>query len=682
MLAADLAAADALTWPSGESEAQRKRPIGMDELTVTARNRDGRLQEIPLAVSAIGGTELKDLDVRRLRDVEGLAPNLAVDESPQSARVHVRGVGSGQVASGDPGVGIYLDGVYLARPQAGLFTLSDIERVEVLRGPQGTLFGRNTIGGAINVVTLKPSLDGFRGSAELRVGNYHRFDTRLSLNLPLRAERAAARVSLATATRDGFQNDRAGSDLDDEKLLAVRTQLLAAPSDDVELVLSLDAARENRRPAAYRCRRASRSAALGACAEDGEARRPSAELSFEREHVQSYGAGLTANVALGESLALRSISAWRRQALDVGSPDTPRSPRALLAEPGDQEQGQLSQELQISGRALDGRLRYVAGLFWLAESTRDEALASGGLELDSQSRAAYGQGTYDLTERLSVTLGARLGAERKRIESSRGELEPELRSGTARRSKDISPAATLKYELTGSAHVYASWSRGFKSGGFTGVANPPALVDDEELTSCEIGFKSLFLDNRIRLNGALFHGVHHDVQLGLAPGSRASGTLAASAARAEINGAELELRTVPHPALELSTTLGVTDGRYTELDGPAQRVGTPTYTLGFGAGYRLPLGSLGDLRLRSGWTHIGRSGGDAADPRILRPSKHGELDAQLAWMLGDGLTEIVLFGKNLLDREHALQGIDAGDSALFLYNPPRTYGLEIRRSFQ
>ena len=167
--------------PGSDGESvQRKRPIGMDELTVTARKREGRLQEIPLAASAVGGAELKELDLRQLRDLDGLAPNLAVVETAGAARVYVRGIGTGDsIASDGPGVGLYLDGVYLTRAQAGLFTLADIERVEVLRGPQGTLFGKNSIGGAVNLIASKPALDDLASRAEV----LHSFPTRRSSDL-------------------------------------------------------------------------------------------------------------------------------------------------------------------------------------------------------------------------------------------------------------------------------------------------------------------------------------------------------------------------------------------------------------------------------------------------------------------------------------------------------------------
>jgi iron complex outermembrane recepter protein len=782
-----------------DTSARRARPVGIEQLTVTARKREERMQDTPLAVTAISGPELQDLDVRRLHEITSQVPNLAFDqtsENSQAARLYLRGVGNGDgILSDDPGVGIYLDGVYLARAQSGLLTVSDIQRVEVLRGPQGTLFGKNTIGGTVNVITRKPTLDEFGGSAEVRLGNYDRFDSRLSLNIPLVAESTAARFSIATATRDGFQKNKGvGPDLDDDKVLALRTQLLTLPSDDFELMLSLDHSIENRKPQGYKCKvsnpfpvgqnaqtrpdlaatgtefRAAPLVAifaqqlgaanlnqaglnlltqtnpfLAACAEDQkrDERSVNSELSFQKEYLKTFGTSATFTWSASDNLTLKWISAWRRQQIDQARDFDATGFRFAtldVVDAGDEQQDQLSHELQLTGVAIGGRLSYVGGLYAFSEKNTDtgyQGFTSGQvflfppnlanptfllptpstfeatrLQVNNRGYAAYGQGTYSLTDRLGLTLGLRLTSERKRARRdvvcqgvglttsglclAAGQQLFGFEGST--RPKDISPLATLKYELSDEAQLYATWTRGFKSGGFNGRATTlqqTRPVDDENLTSYEVGFKSLFADSRLRLNGAVFYNVYQDIQLSI---PQPNGTLVVNAGRAEIHGAELEMRAIALPGLELSSALGVTHGRYTEFDhaadpsdpaipeDPKDRalLGTPAYTMNFGASYQFPIGALGDLRARTDWTHTGRSGTDVVDSRILRKSKHGELDAQLAWMMPDGLTEVVLFGNNLLDREYIVNGLDFGPSfghAALLYNAPRTYGVELRRSF-
>ena len=803
-LAASAVADEAQTprrTPSPEATSPRRaRPIGIEQLTVTARKREERMQDTPLAVSAFAGPDLQDLDVRRLDEIADQVPNLAFDatsESGQSARVYMRGVGNGDsFASDDPGVGIYLDGVYLARAQASLLAISDVERVEVLRGPQGTLFGKNTIGGTVNVITRKPILDDFGGNAEVRIGNYDRVDSRISLNVPIAAETAAARFSFASATRDGFQKNKGiGPDLDDDKLLAFRAQLLTLPSDNVELMLAADHSIENRKPAAYKCKvsnpygvnqtaqtrpdlaatgteyQAAPIAAifaqqlggtsllqqgfnlqtgvnpfLRACAEDDrrDARSVNSELTFQQEYLKTLGTQGTFTWSASETLTLKWIASWRRQELDASRDFDATGFRFAtldVVDAGGEQQDQISNELQLSGVALGGRLNYVGGVYAFTEKVTDngfQGFTSGQtflfpimvgnpaspivpmpstfeasrLQVNNEGVAAYGQGTYALTDRLGATLGLRVTRERKRVRrdvvcQGVGLTTSGLCMGAGQqlfgfegstRPKDVSPIATLKYELTDDAQVYASWARGFKSGGFNGRATNTSLtraIDDEQLTSYELGFKTLFADNRLRLNGAVFYNIYEDIQLSI---PRIDGLLLVNAGRAEIRGAELELRAIALPGLELSSTFGVTNGRYTEFDqtadptdpmiaeNPEDRLllGTPTYTMNFGASYQLPLGRLGDLRARADWTHVGRGGTDVLDSRVLRKGKHGELDAQLGFMMPDGLTEVVLFGNNLLDREYVVNGIDFGASfghAALLYNAPRTFGLELRRAF-
>jgi iron complex outermembrane receptor protein len=237
-----------LEGPAGAETGPKVFSEMLENVIVTTRKREETLQETPLAVTVLGESSLKRLGVRRIDEIGGSVPNLEYGRAVgfTSSRITIRGVGQADpISTADPGVGLYLDGVFLPRAQTGLFAVSDVDRVEVVRGPQGTLFGKNTIGGAINVITRAPGPD-FGGSAELRIGNFDLFETRASLNVPL-SERLALRLSGATATRDGFEKDRlGGTDGDDDKLLAGRAQLLWQPSENLEVLFSADSSRENR----------------------------------------------------------------------------------------------------------------------------------------------------------------------------------------------------------------------------------------------------------------------------------------------------------------------------------------------------------------------------------------------------------------------------------------------------
>ncbi len=777
------------------------RAISVEELLVTARKRKEKLLDTPVAVTAFSSTDLADLNVRRIQDISNHVPNLALDptsDTSNAARANLRGVGNGDsIGSDDPGVGLYVDGVYVARAQGALLSLYDLERVEVLRGPQGTLFGKNTIGGTVNLITRKPDLSDFGGKAELRVGNYDLFESRFAVNVPLVPEVAAARISLSTATRDGFiKNKGRGSDLDDEKLLAARAQFRILPSEDLEVNLSLEHSIEDRKPQGFKCKvvnpfpagtnavtrpdlattgTAFRSAPtsallaqqsgvnnlaqqaanlltganpfLDACADDAnrDTRSVASEVTFQEEDLKTFGSNATLTWDVSDQLTFKAISGWRRQELDQ-SRDFDATELPILAinsiDAGLQQQDELSQEFQLLGNGFDGRLSYVVGLFGLLDKNNSRgylgqnsdttflfpvsianptvlvpqrgSLVTTRLKVDNVTYAAYAQGSYELTEQLSLSAGVRVTQERKEILrddtcETMGVLcpsvgfQPVLFDGSTR-SKNLSPVATIQYEPSENTRVYASWSRAFKSGGFNGRLDSPTLtntIDDEQLTSYEVGFKGSLLDRRLLVSAVAFHSIYEDIQLSLTRPNPLTGlnqTFVTNAGRAEISGGELELRWALLQGLEFNTALGATHARYTEFDAPATSVdpripddpkdralpNTPTYTMNFGLSYQRGLGRLGDIRLRGDWTHIGRSGTDPMDSRELRKGKHGELDAQMVWALPDGATEFVLFADNLLDREYVTNGINLGASfghALLLYNEPRTYGFELRRNF-
>jgi iron complex outermembrane recepter protein len=793
--------ASAAGEPVGADDAgsDRGRTLSIEELVVTARKRAENLQDTPVAITALARRDLKDYNIRRIQDISTQVPNLAFDASADSSvasRINLRAVGNGDsIPTDDPGVGVFLDGVYLARAQSSLLAVVDVERVEVVRGPQGTIFGKNTIGGAINIIPVKPDLVERGGEAEIRLGSYDMFDSRVSLNVPIIPEAAAARFSVATSTRDGFVTNKLGSDLDDEKLLSVRAQLRVVPTDDLEINLSADHALEDRKPQAFKCkvvnpfpagttaltrpdlaatgtrfRSAPANAGLAqqlgvtsplqqatnlltganpfldACAEDSlrDTRTVASDLSFQEDDLRTLGAASTVAWDLGGALTLKSISAWRRQELDSARDFDATGFNLVpinVIDAGRYQQDQISQEFQLLGNAIDGRLTYVLGVFALTEKTHNRgyvslalgqsflvlaptptgfasvtpSLLSTRLSARNSTYAAFGQGTYSLTRKLRATLGLRVTKERKQLRrddqcQSAGFLCPA--TGTvlfgfegATRSSDLSPSATLDYSIGQTANVYASFTRGFKSGGFNGRADSPALtdeIDDERLTTYEVGFKSMLWDNRLRLAGAVFDSIYEDIQLSANrsnPLSGANQTFVTNAGEARIRGAELEMRAILLPGLELSSALGVTHARYTDFDVPPlgpndsqladdpedrQLPNTPAYTMNFALSYGFDVGQLGNLRARADWTHVGRSGTDTVDTPELRKGKHGELDAQLIWAWPDGTTELVLFGDNLFDREYLTNGINLGTSfghALRVYNEPRTYGMELRRRF-
>jgi iron complex outermembrane receptor protein len=727
----------------------------------SARKRNEMVQTTPVAVSAFSSEQLSVREVRRLSDLDGLVPSLAIDNAIGSAntgRLTIRGVGQGETATGlDPAVGVYVDGVYVPRSQGQIRALLDVERVEVLRGPQGTLFGKNTIGGAINVITRKPDFE-LGAEASVRVGNFDRFDTRLTLNVPLVDERAAARISLASNYDDGYQtNEFLGTRFADDRLLGSRTELLLLPSSNVEVMLMGEYTKEARRPQLGKCVVVNDPApgivaveglALGAenltaamfrtCAEDSgrSERKFSSELSSARSHLRTTLLSSQINWEISDALSLRSITSFRDQK-DENTQDLDASELDLgTFAGGGVDSDALTQEFQLTGRSLSDRLVYVVGLFALDENIDDdsdggESLLAGELikrgtvlgttviplveekrKLDNQSFAVYAQVSYDLTDRLNLTAGLRRTTERKRFKKRDVSITSGIRpsdltafgAGTtlleferSERFKDLSPSASLAFEVTPTILGYASYAKGFRSGGFNGRATSlnldTAKIDPEDLTTYEFGLKSTFRDSRLLLNGAAYYSVYNDIQrpiLQMGAGDIPT-VRVTNAAEARLSGAELELVALPLPTLRLESALSVFKSRYTEFESPAQPdiddarfPGQPSYLLTFATTYDLDLGALGLLSTRAQWTHRGAQANDAADSRSIRSDKYGLLDARMGLMLPDGKTEVALFGTNLLDRVYFNNGIDASDTvglAVRFIGPPRRYGVELSREF-
>jgi iron complex outermembrane recepter protein len=804
----EVAQADASNAAAQEPAPKRKISNQIEEITVTARKREENLQETPIAITAFSADDLKDNEIRRINDIQSAVPNLQFDQAvgqSNAARIYIRGVGNGDpIGFDDPGVGLYVDGVYLPRAQGALLGISDIERVEVLRGPQGTLFGKNTIGGAVNIITQKASADEFKGEAEVRAGNYDLFETKVVMNVPIVPERFAGRFSFSTQQRDGYTKNRfLGGDatIGRRRQLAGRAQFMLAATDNLEFNLSADHSNEPNTPVPGHCSfvgpaplgqgdappavdtgaTALAMAALAANVGDPAAfekacRANDAEDEFKarldgklEDELKTWGTNLTATWSPSEAITFKSISSWRRN-------ETHRSADADLtmfaitqdgrSDNDHAKQDSYSQEFNLSGVGLDNKLNWVLGLYGFSETNQDtergQALpitnnrpallggaatttittngikcfatlnadgttnpcgrrdfigprTEGFLKSDTTSYAAYTQATYDITEAFSMTGGIRFTHERKRIHRftritdplDSGRLTaatitgPDRIAGTqddgatadvekSSRFDKWTPMLNLQYRFTDEINGYVTYSRGFKSGLLNGRATEiggSLEVEPEVLTSYETGVKSQFLDNRLVLNVAAFTNVYRDIQLTvIAPNEM--GNLVAridNAGKAKINGAELEMVALPLAGLELNFGGGITAARYVEFDRPGfgnkKLPGTPTYTFNMGAAYTMQAGSLGDLRTRIGWSHVGEKGSDVADPHFNRSPKHGTLSSRISLQMADGVTEIAIFGDNLLDRTYIANAVRGITSSLQYYGAPRTYGIEVSRKF-
>jgi iron complex outermembrane recepter protein len=451
------------------AHAQTSEPVteGIQDIVVTARKRSENIQETPLSVTAATGAMLAAQQVDASTDLTRITPNLQfLSQSPASgnnasAQIFIRGIGQTDfLPSTDPGVGLYIDGVYVARSVGGALDFADVERVEVLRGPQGTLFGRNTIGGAINIITVRPG-DELGGAFSFKTGSYNRYEGNGSLNIPL-GSNAAARVTGGFRKRDGYVKRLSdGILLGNDNSVGGRLSLRWDLTDDFKLSASVDYSRdaENGAPTVFNsinptqafARIASGRAGCPAigpapafaavdaallasindprCANNNFAAGPFATRATARTEsfARVWGTQLTADWDLG-AVDFKWISAYR----DLkwrGARDADNTPLTILHTDIKNSQWQASQELQFSGYALDERIKWLLGGYYFFERSRDNydvPVTVGTFELDgnyeNESLATFFQATFEATDRLSFTVGGRYSDERRAFTPNQGAI--------------------------------------------------------------------------------------------------------------------------------------------------------------------------------------------------------------------------------------------------------------------
>lgn len=685
--------------------------FGLDEIVVTARRREESLQDTPISISAFTGGELESRGITRIDQVAEIAPNVvirsagSINASSASASFFIRGIGQSDfLHNTDPGVGVYVDGVYVARSIGGLLDVLDVERVEVLRGPQGTLFGKNTIGGAVNITTQRPH-DEFEGNIAVTTGSFERIDVSGAMNVPI-GDGVYAHISGNYQNRDSYvENLTPGAPgVGDIDSLSGRMALRVEPSEVLTVDLAVDGTRRRENPSTfvlvgYDLTSPFLAAGSGGMFNDqflagpfatyGTYQTPSAVaqslMDFPlgpRSNIDILGANLTIEYDLGPA-ALKSISAVR-SVRSTASADEDHSPFHVASIFADWKDDFYSQEVQLSGST--DSLEWVAGAYYSAErgamgevvSTSLVGIYSGG-KTSIDSLAVFSQATYDLTDRLSLTGGLRWTEDKKQFRPDQFIFEsllPPIPVGTRllplqtveRSFTETIPYVSIALEPTEDFMLYASYSEGFKSGGFGQRIFPPLPAipsfEPETATVYEIGAKSTFFGNRVRLNGAAFRTDYEDLQVNvLAAGNLTLTT--ENAAEAIIEGFELELSALPVERLELQAAIGHLDARYKWLDPTAvvaglalsqKFVNTPEWTASLSGSYRFELGGLGSLTPRVDWYYSSEVEHSVLNEPLHHQPDYSLLNASLTFRDPDERYEIVLAGRNVTDKEYIVAG--------------------------
>jgi iron complex outermembrane receptor protein len=696
---------------------------------VTARKREENLQKVPVSIAAYDADELKTHTVTRLSDLGQLAPNFLYGQQTQSGssagELYIRGVGQHDTQSTfNPSVGIYVDGVYRARATANDVDLGDVERVEILYGPQGTLFGKNTNGGAVNIVTRKPDATAGTpaGSVEIEGGNFNRFDARGTLNVPLVSEAAALQLTAARRSQAGYSRRLDGEDQANVNRNTAGAQLLVRPAEGFEAVVRVDGTWIEERSSAYKLvavRTASTIPVLYAAATpyryDNRWVTPDDFTTNGTGPNRNAGTvwGTSASLAWDRSWGtLKSISAYRR--LDINSDfDPDGSPLAVLDVFNHVQQHQLSQELQANGGSGNSRVHWVLGLYYFRETAQDDQPANVGLEyfhgaanfnpqlhVINQNLAAYGQATADLTPQLKLTLGARAGQDRAQVGRVQVDFPiPTVEQPFVSRSASwtsVLPRVSLDYQLTPDLMTYLSAAEGNKSGGFNGRAGSIAEFngfDPEKVWTYEWGIRSDWADRRLRFNATAFYSVYRDFQILLnssvtdpTTGNPVPFSFVGNMPKAAIKGGEVALTAVPVAALKVSAGLGITDGQYIRvLPGApvttaSQFVDAPKVTITAAIDYSIPLRDRQRVDTHVDFIHKSTTQFDYGNSPLVAQRPYGLVNARLKWELREGQLSLFVFGSNLTDAHYAVGGLDDGaggslGEVIQEMGPPREWGV-------
>ena len=701
------------------AQEQESSSKSLDEITVTAQKRAQTLQDVPISVTSFSQADMDLRDATNLRALQEITPNLEFNNESggqNNSRITLRGIGTETlVGGGDQGVALHVDGVYVGRNSAAAQSVFDVERLEVLRGPQGTLYGRNAVGGNVNIITKNPT-DEFMASADLTAGNYARTRIRGILNVPV-SDTMAARFSVMKEDRDGYLENlyAGGRDNDDADTLSLRGKLRWTLNDgevilgayynknegagagskylgtdtDYQFTPSMVGISDGSgRPPGAPIVAVAKGAALPMSRNFREIRKDSAEFIDQT----MSGIDLTVNWPLSDAIELKSVTAFQQNdnstLVDADNTEIRAEERARQ---NDAEQ--WSQEFNLVSTG-DGALEWIVGVFIYHEELTEDFMTMGfpgnvdpavplpggqqpggnGVSQNpvanhkTDSLAFFGQATYSLSDRMRLTAGLRYTKDEK--EQSRtgagivdlvnnfrfnggGAQGPEPDEFVSGDWSNVSGKLSLDFDLTEDSLLYVSYSQGFKSGGipFNGVMIP---YEPEEVDAYEIGSKNQFLDDRLRLNLVAFYYDYKDLQVFRLTGE---GPRADNAAQSTVQGLEAEFQAILTDRFSIDGSFGTLDATYDEYLTPIPPADFSGNTLNHAPEYTANIGGQYVAPIGDGELTIRADYAKRGDTYFDRAN--GPFDLQEAYGIFnlniryDAATwYVALHGKNLGDEEY------------------------------
>jgi len=746
-LQASVALSALLTLPqTAMAQTAETQATGLEDIIVSARRREESIQSTPVAVSAISPTELANAAAPDIRDLVGRTPNIVIDPvnaGPSAAAISIRGISFEDIEkSFDPAVGVIIDGIYIGTNTGQLLDFFDFESIEVLRGPQGTLFGRNTTAGVINITRTRPTGEfGFRG--KVTIGDYGRREFRTVVNAPKIADMLSLKgFWLRSEGDDYYDNQTLGEDYGGRRydnygataMLEIGDFEIIGTYERVNERTEIDTASTSQTGLDLICLRIPVGPNIfvrptGIPDEQCD-RNTGDDLYTTFSNVpgvaQNEGDNVTvnANYDFG-GFVLSSVTGWRtsnesvRQDFDSTSIDFFDTLRI-------QSYRQFTQELRLSGNLTDSIDFVVGGYYFNSRYQLDQSTffgpflqaaaglpAQGGNRVDhySKSKALFADVQWKLTEALRLSFGGRYTWDTKSMSNDvfKTGIPALIATPEADWSK-FTPRASIDYSFgeTSDNLVYASFSQGYRAGGLNGRAQTLASAntpyDPETVDSYEVGFKTQLWENRITFNVAAFLTKFNDKQEEVvipAPPPAGQETVVQNAAKATIKGLEAEFRALVAEGLTINGSLGFLDAEYdsfsTLINGVVTDISnrslrrTPDLSYSIGADYSVPVGP-GDLNLAASFRHVAELQttivGSPTDPTVNDPRGLAQprnlLDASAGYTfdLGSAKLRAAIFGRNLTDDRGLSSTLPVG--GLFTFSaarPPRSWGVEFGIEF-
>ena len=725
----------ALASPAYAQTAAQSNADGVGDIIVTAQKRAENVQDVPIAITAVDSARLENTAASlNTTNLQQFVPGLVQGRAGAAGATFLRGVGSeAGIAGTESPVATYLDGIYLGVNALGVFELNNIDQISVLKGPQGTLFGRNATGGAIQITTKNPNLDSAEVRAEIGYGNYETKTTRFYGSVPITSN-LAANVSLLYKDRDKGTvfNRFTGNDLQAENIFTAQGKILWQPTDDTRVLLNVIHTNGKDLPGVnYFVQK-------GAVSQDGRTRyigprTIDAHVDSDFSAKATIGA-LTVSHDFGGAQLSNTVSrtiyknrSFNDQSMTTGAPN----PGGITPSSGnlDTEIREVSNELQLQS-ADEAALKWVAGLFYFHDKT-DTSLRThtypagvpvpGSYGLNSRmktdSYSGYGQATYEVLPSTNLTGGIRYTRDDK---SFSGRL---ISGFTVPASvprdisfKKLTWRLAVDHQFNDDLMAYASYNRGFRAGTYSplSLANPPARP--ETLDAYEVGFKSDLFDRKLRLNTAAFYYNYADLQLRKNVGSPLQGQTL-NAAKAKIYGLDVDIEARPSRDLRIMGGFEILKSEYSSFpSGPANfpvgvaqlgmnpitappagctgtvragfghsntvscdltgndLINAPRFSASIGVEYTLPT-SIGDFAFSVGDKYTGKSYATPDNFQILEAYHY--VTASVSWTSTDGHFFGKIWGTNLTQPDRPAQLAFGLNTYEFLPSEPRFYGITL-----